>query len=70
MKFKVGDTVRSRATVQGMTKGALYKVEDVRSRSNFTGRYTNYDLRLVGGNERANDVGNGHLLLELVEDQS
>ena len=64
--FKVGDTVRSKVTAQGLTKGALYRVEAARTRGNFTGRYTTYDLRLVGGTELATDVGNGHLLLEAV----
>jgi len=61
---KVGDIVRSKVTAQGMTKGALYRVDQVRTWSTLTGRYTNYDLRLVGGTEAPRDVGNGHLVLE------
>ena len=66
MKFSVKDVVRSKVDAQGMVKGELYRVHEVTTVRNFLGGYTRYQLRTLDEKTVLENVGNGHLILELV----
>jgi len=65
--YKLDDVVRSRVTAQGMERGRCYVVARVSVRRTAFGGFTAYDLSDEYGNV-VRDVGNGHLVLELVLD--
>lgn len=65
--FKVGDTVRARESVQGMAKGAQYRVADVRHNNTAWGNFVTYLLTGDVAGTPWLPIANGHLLLERVE---
>lgn len=65
--FNVGDSVRARASAQGMEAGALYLVSSVDTKSTLFGNFVSYCLEpLTARNPASAWVVNGHLLLDRV----
>lgn len=66
--FNLGDIVESLVDAQHMRKGRQYRVSEVQTTSNFTGRCTSYTLiDLQDGLVLQQPIGNGHLVLKLVQ---
>jgi hypothetical protein len=67
-RFKVGQKVRSLIDAQGLERGAVYEVIDVREQVMFFGTFVTYLVK--DKQSAAHVVTNGHLVLEAVEVES
>jgi hypothetical protein len=64
--FARADIVHSTVTAQGLTAGHDYLVLDAIEQPTPFGTFVTYIVRELGG-DRNITVGNGHLLLDLIE---